>query len=168
MWGGEPTQVDAPTHTIRYITLHHGGTPYPSGRTTPEFLKALQTWSRSDKKWVDIPYHYLIDSAGTIYEGRPIRYVGDTNTEYDPTGHALICVIGQYGTVEPNEAQLRAIVETMTWLAWRHNVSPTLIRGHRNVSAKTTCPGDNLYKYLQNGYYQEQVKRRLAKWSGKE
>lgn len=161
-WGGDPFEKEAPTHEIGFLTLHHGGVPYPTGRTTAEYLRALQSWSRRDKQWIDIPYHYLIDIEGKVYEGRPLRYVGDTNTEYDPTGHGLVCVIGQYGTVEPNEAQLKTIADTFTWLCWKYRISPSTIRGHRDVSAKTSCPGKNLYKYLQNGYFQQKVEQQLA------
>jgi hypothetical protein len=44
----------------------------------------LQDWSRNTRKWLDIPYHYIIDLDDRIYEGR------DTNTEYDSAGQALI------------------------------------------------------------------------------
>jgi len=96
-WGGTPA-IDslAKKHSINYITLHHQGETYPEGRDPVEYLRALQSWSRKDKKWIDIPYHYIIDLKGKVYEGRKIDYAGDTNTEYDPTGHALIEVVGNF------------------------------------------------------------------------
>ena len=164
LWGGTPA-VDslAKKHTISHITLHHQGEPFPKGKDPIQYLRNLQTWSRRDKHWIDIPYHYIIDLDGKVYEGRDIKYAGDTNTEYDPTGHALIEVVGNFEEVEPNQNQLDAVVKTMTWLAEKYNVHADSIRGHKDYSSITVCPGKNLYRYLENGYFMEKVKQNLIK-----
>jgi N-acetyl-anhydromuramyl-L-alanine amidase AmpD len=112
--------------------------------------------------WTDIPYHYLIDLDGKIYEGRDINYAGDTNTQYDPTGHALIVVLGNFEEVEPNPAQLESVVAMMSAIAARYRVPVENIAGHKDYSTETSCPGKSLYPYLQNGYFQRQVEARLA------
>jgi hypothetical protein len=163
-WGGTPVNGSlAKKHSIKFITLHHQGEPFPRDRDPKEYLRNLQSWSRSEKKWIDIPYHYIIDLDGKIYEGRNILFAGDTNTEYDPTGHALIEVVGNFEEVEPNELQLNAVVKTMAWLALKYNIPVELIRGHKDYSAITVCPGKNLYRYLENGYFHENVKKILNK-----
>jgi hypothetical protein len=163
-WGGTPA-VDSPAkkHTISHITLHHQGESFPEGRDPIKYLQALQSWSRSEKKWIDIPYHYIIDLKGKVYEGRDIMYAGDTNTEYDPTGHALIEVVGNFEEVEPNQYQLEAVINTMTWLAMKYNVPIDSIRAHKDYSTITDCPGKNLYRYIENGYFKEKVKSNLTK-----
>lgn len=161
-WGGTPA-VDslAKKHSITHITLHHQGEPFPKGKDPIQYLQNLQQWSRTTKNWIDIPYHYIIDLDGVMYEGRSINYAGDTNTEYDPTGHALIEVVGNFEEVEPNQEQLDAIVNMMTWLALKYNVSADSIRGHKDYSQQTVCPGKNLYRYLENGYFKEKVEKNL-------
>jgi hypothetical protein len=37
-----------------------------------------------------------MDLDGGIYEGRDYHYMGETNTSYDPGGHFLISIIGNY------------------------------------------------------------------------
>ena len=97
-WGGTPADpAQAHRQAITHITLHHQGEPFRRGTDPRQYLRKLQTWSRNTKHWLDIPYHYIIDLDGNIYEGRKIDYAGDTNTEYDPTGHALIEVVGKIG-----------------------------------------------------------------------
>lgn len=113
--------------------------------------------------WADIPYHYLIDLDGNVYEGRDVNYAGDTNTEYDPSGHALIVVLGNFEEVDPNSAQLNAVTATMTMLAKRFNIAVDKIAGHKDFSAQTVCPGKALYPYLQNGYFQQRVTQDLKK-----
>ncbi|KAF0148199.1 MAG: hypothetical protein FD143_2940 [Ignavibacteria bacterium] len=161
-WGGTPA-IDslAKKHTITHITLHHQGEHFPEGKDPAQHLRNLQSWSRREKKWIDIPYHYIIDLKGKVYEGRKIEYAGDTNTEYDPAGHALINVVGNFEEVEPNEYQLEAVVNTMAWLAAKYSVPVDLIKGHKDYSKMTVCPGKNLYMYLENGFFFKNVKAKL-------
>lgn len=161
-WGGTPADPGkARRHTITRITLHHQGEPFPAGKDPQLYLRKLQAWSRNSKQWLDIPYHYIIDLDGRIYEGRNIDYAGDTNTEYDPTGHALIEVVGNFEEVQPNQQQLDATADLMAMLAMKYNVAPATIHGHKDYSAQTVCPGVNLYRYLENGYLRDQVTQRL-------
>jgi hypothetical protein len=154
--------AQAHRHTITHITLHHQGEPYKAGTDPQQYLRKLQTWSRNTKHWLDIPYHYVIDLDGHIYEGRNIAYAGDTNTEYDPTGHALIEVVGNFEEVEPNRQQLDAVVRLMAMLAKKYGVTLDHIASHRDFSTQTVCPGANLYRYVQDGYFRHKVALRLA------
>jgi hypothetical protein len=162
-WGGTPADASqARRHSITHITLHHQGEPYKAGTDPRQYLRKLQTWSRNTKHWLDIPYHYIIDLDGNIFEGRKIEYAGDTNTEYDPAGHALIEVVGNFEEVEPNQQQLDAVVRLMAMLAQKYGVGLDHIASHRDFSKQTVCPGANLYRYVQDGYFRHKVALRLA------
>lgn len=162
-WGGTPADpAKVRPHTIDYITLHHQGEPFKAGTDPRAYLRKLQAWSRNTKNWADIPYHYIIDLDGNIYGGRDIAFAGDTNTTYDPKGHALIEVVGNFEEVQPNTRQLDAIVDLMALLAARHKVPVDRIHGHKDY-AHTACPGANLYRYLENGYFHQRVAERLAR-----
>jgi hypothetical protein len=160
-WGGVPFEGDSRTHEIIHITLHHSGGEFTREKDPAETLRNLQSWSRNDRNWIDIPYHYLIDLDGNIYQGRNINYPGDTNTNYDPTGHALICVLGNYEIAEPNERQLEAVVSMMARLCEEYGIDPSTIRSHRDYVDYTICPGENIYSYLSTGYFREEVNKRL-------
>jgi hypothetical protein len=159
-WGGSAADSGR-VHQVRLITLHHEGESFPPGKDNIEYLRTLQKWSRTQKHWIDIPYHYIIDLDGRVYEGRPIRFAGDTNTEYDPAGHALVCVVGNFEEVEPNEQQLHAVVNVFIWLCKKYGITPDKIRGHKDVAQGTVCPGKNLYRYLQDGYLRKEVAKNL-------
>ena len=162
-WGGTPADASrARRHDITHITLHHQGEPFRPGTDVRQYLRNLQTWSRNTKGWLDIPYHYVIRLEGRIYAARDIAFAGDTNTEYDPKGHALIEVVGNFEEVEPNAAQLDAVADLMAMLAAKYKVPVERIASHRDHSDKTVCPGANLYRYVQSGYFREQVAARLA------
>ncbi len=162
-WGGTRSDVSTvKKHVPTQITLHHGGVAFLRDKDPQQYLRNLQSWSRGTRMWRDIPYHYLIDLDGRVYEGRDINIPGDTNTAYDPTGHALIVVLGNFEEVEPNTAQLDAVVATMVMLSRRFGISPDRIVGHKDVAADTACPGKSLYPYLQSGYFKQRVSAALG------
>jgi len=86
--------------------------------------------------------------------------MGETNTEYDPNGHFLITVIGNYEKQEATAAQLAAIADLMAWAVRKFDVPLDNIGGHYNY-AKTDCPGKNLRKYLEDGTFRRMVAARL-------
>jgi N-acetylmuramoyl-L-alanine amidase len=161
-WGGTAADsTNQKRHRITHITLHHGGVAFLRDKDPAAYLRNLQTWSRKTRLWSDIPYHYLIDLDGKIYEGRDVNFAGDTNTQYDPTGHALIVVLGNFEEVAPNPAQLEAVVTMMTALARTYRVPLENIAGHKDYSTETECPGKSLYPYLKEGTFQRQVAERM-------
>ena len=162
-WGWVDNGDSLPEHEIARITIHHGGVAFDDDRDPAEYLRALQSWSRSEKNWIDIPYHYVIDLDGRIYEARPIQYPGDTNTSYDPTSHALIEVLGNYDNRELSDAQFEALAQLVAYLADRHSVALSDIRGHKDYApGETSCPGTSIYRRLEDGSLMRRVSE-LAK-----
>jgi hypothetical protein len=161
-WGWEMFEYIIDEHEIEYITLHHGGVEFSSDKDLPTYLRGLQSWSRSDKNWIDIPYHFIIDLKGNIYEARPINYPGDTNTNYNPKGHALVNVVGNYEHQVINENQLDAVISICAYLSKQFDVDPILIKGHKDYTDGTVCPGKDFYKYLENGIIVGRVKDKIA------
>jgi hypothetical protein len=159
--GGAALRLRVP-HRITHVTLHHTGSPEPlrPDDDPREKLRGLQSWGARDRNWWDVPYHYLIDLDGRIYEGRDWRYMGETNTTYDPEGHFLISVIGNYERQEATAAQIEAIADLMAWALSRFDVPVDRIGGHYNY-AQTGCPGKQLRKYLEDGTFRRMVLARL-------
>ncbi|MBL1212075.1 MAG: N-acetylmuramoyl-L-alanine amidase [Ignavibacteriae bacterium] len=162
-WGSAPLTKTLPQHEINKITLHHSGVEFKDQENVLTKIKNLQSWSRSEKEWIDIPYHFMIDLEGNIYEGRPINYPGATNTEYDPIGHALIEVMGNYEVQKINDKQLKAVIDLSAYLAQEFNVPAEEIKGHKDYSSQTVCPGEDLYKYLADGTIVAGVRERIEK-----
>ncbi len=161
-WGSKPLEKALPVHDISKITIHHGGEDFPVDKDPIQYLRNLQTWSMSDaKNWIDIPYHFMIDLEANIYEARPINYPGATNTTYDPTGHALICVMGNYENQIITDDQLDAIVNLTVFLASKYDVAPEDIKGHKDYT-ETLCPGKDLYRYLKDGTIVRKVQEKLS------
>ncbi len=149
-WGWVPLTDTIPTHEIKYITIHHGGEDFPQDKDVIKYLIGLQSWSRSDKNWIDNPYHYMIDLQGKIYEARPMEYPGDTNTDYDVRGHALICVMGNYENQILSKTQFNQLALLTATLADKYGVANDMIKSHKDYT-ETLCPGKDLYRYLEDG-----------------
>lgn len=146
----------AKEHKITAITIHHTATAQKKDVAIEKKLQNLQRFSQTESRldsgklkpvWFDVPYHFYIAADGRIAEGREIRYVGDTNTEYDPTGHALIVVEGNFEVETPTAAQVDALGRLTRWLAAQYKVPRTNIGSH-NDFAQTLCPGKNLKTQL--------------------
>lgn len=160
-WGGSTVAANAPPQQITHITLHHQGEIWQEGADVQAYLRRLQQWSRLTKRWADIPYHYVIAQDGRIFAARPLTQAGDTNTEYDPRGHALVMLVGNFEEQQPTPAQLNAAVELTAWLARQHHLGLEAIASHRDHSSQTVCPGRNLYAYLESGWFKGEVGKRL-------
>jgi tetratricopeptide (TPR) repeat protein len=155
-WGAKPPNGAMKPHQPGRITIHHTATPQKPARTLADKLAALQTFSQNEGKlgngkpkpaWPDVPYHYYIDCQGGIAEGRDVNSVGDTNTDYDPTGHLLIVLEGNFEEEKVTAPQWATLVKAVSWLAARHRVSPDEVQGHKDF-ADTLCPGKALHEQL--------------------
>jgi hypothetical protein len=155
-WGWKPLTRTVPQHKIKYITLHHGGIEFKKDEDPVKYIRHLQDWSRAEKNWIDNPYHFMIDLNGVIYETRPINYPGDTNTKYNPVGHALICVMGNYEVQKMNKKQLRSVVKLSAFIAKKYGISADKIKGHKDY-AETLCPGKDFYKYIKDGTIRNRI-----------
>jgi hypothetical protein len=159
--GGAGMRLRIP-HEIMRVTLHHIGSAQPlrPEDDPAQVLRNLQAWGARDRNWWDVPYHYLIDLDGRVFEGRDWRYMGETNTDYDPAGHFLISVIGNYELQEPTSAQLESIADLMAWALARFDVPAERIGGHYHF-AGTSCPGQHLRRYLEDGTFRRMAESRL-------
>ena len=161
--GGADMRLRIP-HRITHVTLHHTGSPQPllPHENPVDKLRGLQSWGAAERNWWDVPYHYLLDLDGRIYQGRDHRYMGETNTTYDPAGHFLISMIGNYERQEPSQKQLDAIADMMAWAIRTNGLSLDRIGGHYHY-AQTGCPGQHLRKYLEDGTLRRMVADRLQR-----
>ncbi len=159
--GGADMRLRIP-HKITNVTLHHTGDSRPllHADSAAFRLRGIQRWGATDRNWWDVPYHFLLGLNGEVFEGRDYRFMGETNTAYDPGGHFLISVIGNYQVQEPTPELLNSIADMMAWALDEFDLPLEKIGGHYNY-ADTGCPGTNLRKYLEDGTFRRMVAERL-------
>lgn len=143
-WGSTPGSRPGRGHTVTQLTVHHQGEFWHHGTDVPAYLRRLQQWSRAAKGWVDVPYHYIIGSDGTIYAGRSPAIAGDTNTEYDTQGHLQVMLLGNFEEQAVTPRQWDSAVQLLAHLLQAHGLSAAHIGAHRHHSTQTVCPGADL------------------------
>ncbi len=162
MKSGPAAQRIRVPHQIQKVTLHHTGSvePLKADEDASEKVRALQKWSMEQRNWWDLPYHFLVDLDGNVYQGRDLRYAGDVNGEYDPRGHLKVGAIGNYNLQEPTGKQIEAIAELFAWALKKYDLEPGRIYGH-NDWANTSGPGLHLRALLDDGTLEERVEYRI-------
>jgi len=148
-------------HTVERMTVHHTARRLRENRDAPAAIRGHQRFHQTDRGWADIAYHFIIDLEGNVYECRPVTAVGDTATNYDPTGHFLVCCEGDFDSQKLPAAQRTALVNVLAWASAEFGAAPDTIRGHRDLAA-TSCPGDNLYPLIDTGDLSRAVEEAVA------
>ncbi len=128
----------------------------------PALLRSIYAYHVKSRGWSDIGYNFLVDRFGRIWEGRyggidkPV--VGAHTLNYNDYSFAM-SAIGNFDTVQPPDAMLRAYGQLFAWKLSLHGVNPAstaqtvgrstfpAINGHRDAGS-TACPGRYLYAQL--------------------
>lgn len=131
------------------VTIHHTAAITKKGSNETARMKGIQHYHMNSKKWGDTAYHFLIGPSGKIYKGRDTKYVSDTATNYDPTGHFNICVMGNFEEQEPTPEIKKTLVRFVAESLVLNGLTPKDIHIHKDVAA-TLCPGKNLIKWLKS------------------
>jgi hypothetical protein len=135
---------------VRYITVHHDGMdPFfdTDQRATAARIEAIRRAHRR-RGWGDIGYHYVVDRAGRVWEGRSLRYQGAhvKNHNYANIG---IVVLGNFDKQQPSQAQLASVRQLVGLLMDRYHVPASRVSTHQEW-ASTRCPGRNLQKFMNS------------------
>jgi hypothetical protein len=151
-WGAAPAGAGMEEHVVERLTIHHTGVALEHNREAPARLRAHQVFHQADRGWPDLAYHFAIDRSGNIYEGRSPEFRGDTATSYDPTGHFLVVLEGNFDVEPTAEVQLGSLRDLLAWAAGHYAVDVDSIKSHRDYApGETSCPGDNLYPLVESG-----------------
>ncbi|MBI5597266.1 MAG: N-acetylmuramoyl-L-alanine amidase [Elusimicrobia bacterium] len=170
-WGARPPKEPFSPHKPDRVTQHHTQGRRPS--TLEESLaemRFLQDFHQNGRGWNDIGYHFLVDSQGRIFQGRPVDVVG-AHVKNDNSGNVGICFMGSHHPpfnhpVAPE--QLDASVRLGRWLQASYGAGPETYKGHRD-RGQTDCPGDVLYPLLEKvraAWRGPGLAERLQSWLG--
>lgn len=133
---------------VRYITVHHDGMdPFfdTDQRATAARIEAIRRAHRR-RGWGDIGYHYVVDRAGRVWEGRSLRYQGAhvKNKNYANIG---IVVLGNFDKQQPTQAQLASVRQLVGSLMDRFHVPTSRVYTHQEL-APTACPGRYFQQFM--------------------
>ncbi|MEU2759400.1 peptidoglycan-binding protein [Streptomyces sp. NPDC007094] len=142
-WNGTPDAVPLSKRTAFFVH-YDGATPISAtGHAVPRAIDR----QHQAQGWAGIGYHFVVDQAGTIYEGRGWDRQGAHCPGHNVTGIGVQIAVG--GDQEPTEAALAAC-RALYDEACRRTGHALAMRGHRDGIA-TLCPGPRLYAWVQAG-----------------
>ncbi len=156
-WGAaEPIPARMTRNRYRWtrITVHHstirGSALAAAGlRACVEQVRRLQSFHMNDgdRAYGDVGYHYLIDPAGRVYEGRSLAWQGAHAAGANNHGNIGICLLGNFDEETPRPEALAALAELIEDLRARHGIARSQIFGHSEMRA-TECPGRKLLPWV--------------------
>lgn len=154
-WNAAAALPGMKEHAPVSIIIHHTSVRRNKDISIANKMRNLQSfsqrtgWVASHRKpaWADVPYHFYIDFAGSIAEGREVRFAGDTNTKYDTTGYIQVVLEGDFEKETPTASQLASLQQLLVWLSLSRNIPVSRVSMHKD-HAQTDCPGRNLAALL--------------------
>ncbi|MBL9078558.1 MAG: N-acetylmuramoyl-L-alanine amidase [Planctomycetes bacterium] len=130
----------------RRVTIHHSAMYFRDTRPAACAAQILriQREHMGNRGYGDIGYHYLIDPAGRIWQGREMRWQGAHASGVNNRQNIGICVLGNFlrgrGGQGPTPAQVTAMRRLVQQLMQQHRFGPGDIHCHSDFKA-TQCPG---------------------------
>lgn len=135
-----------PMNGINRITVHHEGSDpvwFTDERSTKAHMEKIRcSHTGSSRRWGDIGYHYVIDRAGRVIEGRSVAYQG-AHVSKQNEHNVGVMLLGNFEKQSPSQAQLTTLQSTLRHLMGKYRVSVSRVYTHRELGP-TVCPGRNL------------------------
>jgi len=128
------------------LTVHHSAMYFRD--TSPAACKVhiqqIQREHMGNRGYGDIGYHYLIDPAGRVWEGRELKWQGAHASGVNNLHNIGICVLGNFlrgkGGQGPSPAQVQTLRQLVQSLMSRYSFGADDIHCHSDFKA-TECPG---------------------------
>lgn len=149
---GSPVAM-TPTH----VTVHHTeGAQTMTAAATAAEVRNIQHYhmygrAREGKDiWEDIGYHFLIDGAGRVVEGRPAETLG-AHAGGANENNIGIAMMGNFMRVKPTAEQVESLTRLVSFLAVKYKQDPSkdgFLEPHRRYN-HTDCPGTNMMAILE-------------------
>ncbi len=130
---------------VKKITVHHEGWTPVWFADTDSTAKRMESIRKSHLQRLgagDIGYHYVIDRAGRVWQGRDVRYQGAHVREHNPNNLGVM-VLGNFDVQRPTDAQMVSLRATVATLMKQHRVPLKLVYTHQELNP-TECPGKAL------------------------
>ena len=134
-----------PMTSVNRITCHHEGwTPvwFSDALTTKDRMETIRASHIQRMQAGDIGYHFVIDRAGRVWEGRPLLYQG-AHVKNQNENNIGIMTLGNFDRQSPTTAQLMTLQHTLSYLRHQYKIPVGRVYTHQEFNP-TACPGLNL------------------------
>lgn len=130
------------------ITIHHTGASaiyHTNQNSVICDIDGVFT-SHMNRNYGDIGYHFILDYAGRIWEGRSLLYQG-AHVCHHNRANIGIMLLGNFEKQQPSKLQLESMQKIVGSLKKKYKIAGKNIYGHRDIG-QSLCPGKNLYPHV--------------------
>ncbi|MDD5629698.1 MAG: peptidoglycan recognition family protein [Elusimicrobia bacterium] len=149
-WGAAAARGSQTPMSPRRVTVHHtDGHPRTELSAAISEMRGYQSYHMNGHGWNDIGYHFVIDGAGRVFEGRHTDVLG-AHAEGANQDNIGIALMGDYNRDPLKPAQRDILRHLITFLALKYQTDPRqkgFIQGHMHFN-QTDCPGRNVVAFL--------------------
>ena len=119
-------------------------------------VRGIQRFHMDTRGWCDIAYNFLVCKHGYVYEGRGF-YNRSAATGNDNNHTLAVCFLGDDTPNRDDVTALgrQAIVQITRAIQTRWSRTMAY-KGHRDFMS-TSCPGDELYRYVHSAQFDSAV-----------
>jgi hypothetical protein len=152
-WNSQPPILSRmhPMNGINRITVHHSAIPNGNLRSQGDVARMLngirnEHMNRKGEPFGDIGYHFIVDPAGRVWEGRATNLQGahvSKNNEHN----LGIMVLGNFQNQTPTSSATATLDSFIKYQMQRYNISVNRVYTHQEIG-KSACPGRNLQRFM--------------------
>ena len=130
------------------LTVHHLGRPnaHTDLHVVMHDLHGVLDAHRK-RRFGDIGYHFVVDCAGRVWEGRSLSYEGAHVSGQNPRNIGVM-LLGNFEEQWPCSKQRVSLKQLVELLRGHYGIRRRCIYGHRDLG-QSVCPGRNLYSYVK-------------------
>jgi hypothetical protein len=135
---------------VNKITIHHEGwtkVDFTDAASTFDRIEKIRQIHTRDRGWADIGYHFVIDRAGRVIQGREARYQGAHVSENNPHNIGIL-VLGNFDEQRPSTEQLRSLSHFSRVLVKQYRLGKNRVFTHQEINP-TQCPGRHLQAQIE-------------------
>ncbi|MEM9803007.1 MAG: peptidoglycan recognition family protein [Planctomycetota bacterium] len=145
----DPTRMRKSTAPWRWITVHHSvfGGESASAAASLDTVRRIQRQHMDVEGYADIGYHFLIDPAGRVIEGRQLSWQGAHAGGENNVGNVGICLLGNFEVQRPTRSALASLDRLVFQIQGRLGIPRNNVRPHR-AWKETACPGRHLMPWF--------------------
>jgi hypothetical protein len=147
-WTSAPVNTGStdPMNGVSRLTVHHDGMDellWADDLASSKARLELIRKSHLNRGFADIGYHYVIDRAGRVWEGRPMAYQGAHAGGVNNQHNVGVLVLGNFDRQQPTVAQLQTLPQSLRLLMAHYRVPVSRVYTHQELKP-TACPGTSL------------------------
>jgi hypothetical protein len=149
-WAEHAAQLSRLKTAISFsrITVHHSGALVVRDTARGSVIDDLNSVLEAHKRirYGDIGYHFVVDYAGRVWEGRSLSYEG-AHVSSENEGNIGVMLLGNFEKQKPSAAQIETLGLVIDRLRSHFDIPARRVFGHRDIGS-SVCPGKYLYPHV--------------------